>query len=373
MGIVLGYAILCAGGATYAYLQGNLWLSVAGGAGSVLLLILAGYLKYEQTMAKRFTAWLLEHEAAIYEETNTATGASRRTDTGVSGRTAADRNAGASGRTATDRDSRSNGGVSKRTDKDAAPALAVWKGTELGPRSKLVRYQVAVSLGLWTRTFRSRLFPASSSQAGACRIGYTLLTLLLGWWALPLGPVRAVQTIMVNLRGGYRLTVHEWLEYGEPRPRIGGMTPLIQAVYDNEEDKVFALLATASQTIYERDEEGSTALLRAAEVGNLAVFDYLLAKGADLQDRDDYGDTVLIRAAAHGNAAVVQRILQFRIDPNGSNNRGDTALVWAEVRDYPCIVRLLAAAGAKEQPSRRGADTLVSAGQQGWSPSPYTG
>lgn len=302
MGIVLGYAILCAGGAFYAYLQGSWGLSIAGGAGSVLLLILAGHLKYEQAKAKRFTAWLLEHEAAIYE------------------------------------------------------------GTELGPRSKLVQYQVVVSLGLWTRAFQSRLFLASTSQAGVYRIGYTLLTLLLGWWALPLGPVRAMQTIMGNLWGGYRLTVHEWLEYGEPRPRIGGMTPLIQAVYDDEEDKVFALLATASQTIYERDEEGSTALLRAAEVGNLAVFDFLLAKGADLQDRDDYGDTVLIRAAAHGNAAVVQRILQFRIDPNASNNRGDTALIWAEVRDYPYIVRLLTAAGAKEQPARWGVDTWVSSG-----------
>jgi hypothetical protein len=352
MGIVLGYAILCAGGAIYAYLQGSLWLSIAGGAGSVLLLILAGHLTWEQTKARRFTAWLLEHEAAIYD-------GNRDTDASTMAGMMASMMVG------TNRDTSSNWGTSKRTDTDAAGAgasLAIWKGIDIGPRSKLVQYQVVVSLGLWTQSFQSRLFLASTSQAGACRIGYMLLTLLLGWWALPLGPVRAVQAIMDNLRGGYRLTVHEWLEYGEPRPRIGGMTPLIQAVYDNEEDKVFELLATASQTIYERDEEGSTALLRAAEVGNLAVFDFLLAKGADLQDRDDYGDTVLIRAAAHGNAAVVQRILQFRIDPNITNNRGDTALIWAEVRDYPCIVRLLTAAGAKEQPARWGVDTLVSSG-----------
>jgi len=296
MGIVLGYAILCAGGAAFAYWQGNMGWSLAGAAGSVLLFMLMLHFKREQSKARRFIAWMLDQEASIYDDTAEA---------------------------------------------------VVWEGSPIGPRSRLVQYDAVVSLGLWTGTFHSRLFLASASKAGCCRVGYTALTLMLGWWGAPHGPVRTLQTVIGNLGGGQQLTVHEWLEYGEPRPQIAGMPPLIQAVYANQEQKVFELLEVASQAIYQRDAEGCTALMRAAEIGNLTVFDFLLAKGADLQDRDDYGDTVLIRAAAHGNAAVVQRILQFRVDPNVGNHRGDTALVWAETRGYPRIVRLLAAAGAK--------------------------
>lgn len=37
----------------------------------------------------------------------------------------------------------------------------------------------------------------------------TLWTLLLGWWALPWGPIRTVAALWTNLRGGDRATVGE--------------------------------------------------------------------------------------------------------------------------------------------------------------------
>ena len=31
---------------------------------------------------------------------------------------------------------------------------------------------------------------------------HSLITLLLGWWGIPWGPIRTVQALYINLRGG---------------------------------------------------------------------------------------------------------------------------------------------------------------------------
>ena len=47
-------------------------------------------------------------------------------------------------------------------------------------------------------------------RAGDSRLvkgfGWTLLTLVGGWWGIPWGPIYTVQSLWVNLRGGHDLT-----------------------------------------------------------------------------------------------------------------------------------------------------------------------
>jgi hypothetical protein len=35
---------------------------------------------------------------------------------------------------------------------------------------------------------------------------WTLLTLVMGWWGIPWGPIRSVQSLWTNLKGGVDVT-----------------------------------------------------------------------------------------------------------------------------------------------------------------------
>lgn len=47
-------------------------------------------------------------------------------------------------------------------------------------------------------------------RADESRVGkslpWTLLTLVAGWWGIPWGPIRSVQSVWTNLRGGQDVT-----------------------------------------------------------------------------------------------------------------------------------------------------------------------
>ena len=38
------------------------------------------------------------------------------------------------------------------------------------------------------------------------RVGFTLVTLLFGWWGIPWGPIYTISSVFTNLRGGKDLT-----------------------------------------------------------------------------------------------------------------------------------------------------------------------
>jgi hypothetical protein len=37
-------------------------------------------------------------------------------------------------------------------------------------------------------------------------LGWTALTVLLGWWGIPWGPIRTIQCLITNLSGGKDIT-----------------------------------------------------------------------------------------------------------------------------------------------------------------------
>ncbi len=80
---------------------------------------------------------------------------------------------------------------------------------------------------------------------------------------------------------------------------------------------VFALLLLAGfwyalsggEDLEARDNRGRTPLIIAAEQGDVARVDDLLARGVQLEALDDCGWSAMMRAAASGHTAIVQTML----------------------------------------------------------------
>jgi hypothetical protein len=49
-------------------------------------------------------------------------------------------------------------------------------------------------------------FVRSGENAVVRRLPWTLLTVFLGWWGIPWGPIRSIQCLVVNLKGGKDVT-----------------------------------------------------------------------------------------------------------------------------------------------------------------------
>jgi hypothetical protein len=73
--------------------------------------------------------------------------------------------------------------------------------------SRFVVYQYCISLLIVTFKRGSDIhFIKSGQSALAGGIPYTLLSLLLGWWGIPWGPIYTLQSLAVNLTGGKDVT-----------------------------------------------------------------------------------------------------------------------------------------------------------------------
>jgi len=73
--------------------------------------------------------------------------------------------------------------------------------------AKFVIYQYCISLLIVTFKRGSDIyFIKAGETALANGIPYTLLSLLLGWWGIPWGPIYTIQSLAVNLAGGNDVT-----------------------------------------------------------------------------------------------------------------------------------------------------------------------
>jgi hypothetical protein len=78
---------------------------------------------------------------------------------------------------------------------------------EIARGGRFVVYQFAISIIIMTFMRPSKI---TFVRAGENRItkglGYTILTLLLGWWGIPWGPIRSIQALITNFQGGKDVT-----------------------------------------------------------------------------------------------------------------------------------------------------------------------
>jgi hypothetical protein len=80
---------------------------------------------------------------------------------------------------------------------------------ELSKGGKFVVYQYCVSLFFVSfRRSSDIYFVTSDRPFTGARLGYSLLSLLAGWWGIPWGPIFTVQSLWTNLSGGRDVTAH---------------------------------------------------------------------------------------------------------------------------------------------------------------------
>ncbi|KAM7079296.1 kinase D-interacting substrate of 220 kDa isoform 3-T4 [Molossus nigricans] len=115
-----------------------------------------------------------------------------------------------------------------------------------------------------------------------------------------------------------------------------------------EEENIPALKALLEKCkdVDERNECGQTALMIAAEQGNLEIVTELIRSGANchLEDLDNW--TALISASKEGHTHVVEELLRCGVDLEHRDMGGWTALMWACYKGRTEVVELLLSHGA---------------------------
>ena len=96
-----------------------------------------------------------------------------------------------------------------------------------------------------------------------------------------------------------------------------------------------------------KNRDSYTALMQAAETGQLALVQALLEAGAAVDSQSDYnGYTALMSAAETGRLDIVQALLEAGAALDFQNSRGYTALIFSASRGHLNIVQALLEAGA---------------------------
>jgi hypothetical protein len=98
---------------------------------------------------------------------------------------------------------------------------------ELQRGAKIVCYHYCVSLLVITlrRSSDAYYIPAGESAVSK-GLPWTLLTLVMGWWGIPWGPIFTVQSLIVNFKGGKDLTAN----FSAAMTRTAPASGIIQAV-----------------------------------------------------------------------------------------------------------------------------------------------
>ncbi len=78
---------------------------------------------------------------------------------------------------------------------------------ELRNGAKFVVYHYCVSIIVWSFFRTSQVHFIRSNESAVWKgMKYTLLSLLLGWWGVPFGPIFTIIAIVINLFGGRNMT-----------------------------------------------------------------------------------------------------------------------------------------------------------------------
>ena len=78
---------------------------------------------------------------------------------------------------------------------------------ELQRGGKFVTYYYCISVIIMTFRRGSDIYFIKAGEGTFSKgLPWTLLSLLLGWWGIPWGPIWTIQSLVVNLRGGKDVT-----------------------------------------------------------------------------------------------------------------------------------------------------------------------
>lgn len=118
-----------------------------------------------------------------------------------------------------------------------------------------------------------------------------------------------------------------------------GLTPLVAAIRVGDAALVRRLLQAGASI--EKAGKGSSPLHVAAERGDLAVIEALLAGRPDLNALDSFGETALLVAARQGHEEVCARLLSAGANVRLRGRDRATAAEVAEARGFLMLARRL--------------------------------
>ncbi len=110
--------------------------------------------------------------------------------------------------------------------------------------------------------------------------------------------------------------------------------------------KVIGILLQAGADINAKDNNDTTALMRASLANKAEVVEALLQAGANINAKDNHGITALMSAAMKGNGEVIEILLKIHANINAKDKRGLTALMHTTLRGQTETARALVEAGA---------------------------
>jgi hypothetical protein len=78
---------------------------------------------------------------------------------------------------------------------------------ELQRGARFVIFQYTISVIVMTFRRASDVYFIRAGESTTSKsIGFTLLTVVTGWWGIPWGPIYSVQSLITNVRGGKNVT-----------------------------------------------------------------------------------------------------------------------------------------------------------------------
>ncbi len=131
-----------------------------------------------------------------------------------------------------------------------------------------------------------------------------------------------------------------------------GYTPLKRAIEGHHPEASIAMIDSGKADINAKDREGKTPLIVAVSMGEQAIAEALIAKGADVKAKDTYDRTALHAAILMGQKDIATLLIEKGVDVNGTDKTGQTPLTLAMQRNQPEIADLLRKKGAKEPVTR---------------------
>jgi uncharacterized protein len=122
---------------------------------------------------------------------------------------------------------------------------------------------------------------------------------------------------------------------------------LLKAAEAGDGARIEALLANGVD-INSRDKRGFTPLMYAAANDRVETIAFLVRRGADVNARSDIGETAVICAIRYGRGKpeTLKALIDAGADVNVVMSDGGTALSWANKKKRPENIALLVKAGA---------------------------
>lgn len=200
-------------------------------------------------------------------------------------------------------------------------------------------------------------------------------TILAGLLGVPLlaGTALAAETRNLTLAEAAKLGDRDAVQSplnGAAKEDVAGQqgTNALISAADRNDLAMVDLLLAAGADVKGANEFGATALYAAAAAdADPALVAKLLAAGGDPSAHLMSGETPLMEAARQGNVETVRALLAAGADPNASEVNGkQTALMWAISETHPAVTTELVRHGADvESRSKKGFTPLMFAAVQG--------